>query len=386
MVTKHQPVSSMSQAPSAPPGVPFLDLVAQHRPLEAELIEVVRNAVTRAAFVGGPEVEAFEREFAQFVGAPLAVGVNSGTDALRFGYQALGVKPGDEILTVSHTFIATTEAITQAGGAVRFVDIDERSMTMDPAALEAAITPRTVGIVPVHLYGQPCDMDPIMAIAARHKLWVVEDAAQAHGASYKGRPAGSIGQLAAWSFYPGKNLGSCGEGGAVTGQDAVLLDTVRRLREHGQSRKYYHDEEGYNGRLHAIQAGFLRVKLRHLAEWNEGRRRAAAAYRSALADIPQIRLPEEAGYARHVYHLFVIRAERRDDLQAHLTARKIGTGLHYPLPLHLQKAYAHLKLGPGSYPVTERVAQNILSLPMFPELTGAQIEQVADAIRAFYRS
>ena len=375
----------MSQAASAPPGVPFLDLVAQHAPLEAELVEVFRRAVQKAAFVGGAEVEAFEREFAEFVGAPMAVGVNSGTDGLRFAYQALGLKHGDEVITVSNTFIATTEAISQAGGRLRFVDVDEGTMTMDPAQVESAIGPRTVGIVPVHLYGQSCDMDPILEIARRRKLWVVEDAAQAHGATYKGRPVGSMGELAAWSFYPGKNLGSCGEGGAVTGGDASLLDTVRRLREHGQAKKYYHDIEGYNGRLHAIQAGFLRVKLRHLAGWNEGRRRAAAAYRTALTGIPQITLPVEAGHSRHVYHLFVIQAERREALQQHLAGRGIGTGLHYPLPLHLQKAYEHLGLRAGSLPVTERIAGTILSLPMFPELTDAQIDRVATSIREFYR-
>ena len=374
----------MSSPPPYP--VPFLDLVAQHQPLEAELVEVFRRAVQKAAFVGGVEVESFEREFAEFVGAPQAVGVNSGTDGLRFAYQALGIKPGGEVITVSNTFIATTEAITQAGGAVRFVDVDENTMTLDPDHLAAAITPRTVGIVPVHLYGQSCDMDPILEIARRRDLWVVEDAAQAHGARYKERPVGLMGSLAAWSFYPGKNLGSCGEGGAVTGSDAALLDAVRRLREHGQARKYFHDIEGYNGRLHAIQAGFLRVKLRRLADWNEGRRRAADSYRRVLADIPEIVLPVEAGYARHVYHLFVIRAERRDALQDHLTRLGIGTGLHYPLPLHLQKAYAHLGVPAGSLPVTERAAGSILSLPMFPELTDDQIDRVGQAIRSFYRS
>jgi dTDP-4-amino-4,6-dideoxygalactose transaminase len=311
--------------------------------------------------------------------------VNSGTDGLRFAYQAMGLRPGDEVITVAHTFIATTESITQAGGTVRFVDIDERTMTMDPAQLAAAIGPRTVGVVPVHLYGQPCDMDPVLDLATRRNLWIIEDAAQAHGASYRGRPVGSMGALAAWSFYPGKNLGSCGEGGAVTGSDAARLDVVRRLREHGQARKYYHDIEGYNGRLHAIQAGFLRVKLRHLAGWNDGRRRAAELYRQALADIPQVRVPVEADYSRHVYHLYVIQAERRDALQEHLARQGIGTGLHYPLPLHRQKAYSHLGLAEGSLPVTERVARNILSLPMFPELTEAQIDRVAQAIRAFYR-
>lgn len=370
---------------SGTPGVPFLDLVAQHKPLEAELVEVFRRAVQKAAFVGGPEVDAFEREFAEFVGAPQSVGVNSGTDGLRFAYQAMGLRPGDEVLTVAHTFIATTEAITQAGGTVKFVDIDERTMTLDPAHLAAAIGPRTVGLVPVHLYGQPCDMDPILDLASRRKLWIIEDAAQAHGAQYKGRPVGSMGALAAWSFYPGKNLGSCGEGGAVTGSDSALLDVVRRLREHGQARKYYHDIEGYNGRLHAIQAGFLRIKLRHLAGWNDGRRRAAQLYRQALGDIPQVQVPVEADYSRHVYHLYVIQAERRDALQEHLTRLGIGTGLHYPLPLHRQKAYSHLGYAEGSLPVTERVARKILSLPMFPELTEAQIDRVAQAIRSFYR-
>ncbi|MEP7327315.1 MAG: DegT/DnrJ/EryC1/StrS family aminotransferase [Gemmatimonadota bacterium] len=366
--------------------VPFLDLVTPHQQLEAELLEVLRRALSRAAFVGGSEVESFEREFAAFAGARGCAALNSGTDALRFAYQALGTKPGDEVVTVSHTFIATTESITQAGGVPRFVDVDDRTLTMDPVAVEAAITPRTVGIVPVHLYGQPCDMDPLLAIARKHGLWVVEDAAQAHGARYRNRPVGTLGAMAAWSFYPGKNLGSCGEGGAVTGEDEKTLGVVRQLREHGQSRKYYHDIEGYNGRMHAIQAGFLRVKLPHLSGWNEGRRRAAALYRQALADIPQVRLPVEADYSYHVYHLFVIRADRRDQLQAHLTARGIGTGLHYPLPLHQQAAYRHLGVAAGSLPVTERAVGEILSLPMFPGLTEDQVGTVAAAIREFYRN
>jgi dTDP-4-amino-4,6-dideoxygalactose transaminase len=373
-------------AVSAPPGVPFLDLVSQHRGMEEELVEVFRRALRQAAFVGGAEVEAFEREFAEFVGAPSCIGVNSGTDALRFAFQALGVQPGDEILTVPNTFIATTESISQAGGTITFVDVEEHSLTMDPAQLESALTSRTVGIVPVHLYGQPSDMDPIMAFARQHGLWVVEDAAQAHGAEYKRKPAGSMADLACWSFYPGKNLGSCGEGGAVTGGNGDRLDVVKQLREHGQSRKYYHDREGYNGRLHAIQAGFLRVKLRRLAEWNEGRRRAAALYREALEGVSGIRLPVEPAYARHVYHLYVIRAERRNQLQEHLSRLGIGTGLHYPLPLHRQKAYSHLGYGAGSFPVTERAADEILSLPMFPELTAEQVERVADGIRTFYRA
>ncbi len=372
-------------AAKADPAVPFLDLVAPHRALEEPLVEAFRRALRGAQFVGGPEVEAFEREFATSCGARECVGVNSGTDALRFAYLALGVRPGDEVITVSQTFIATTEAITQAGGTIRFVDIDAETMTMDPAAVGAAIGPRTVGLVPVHLYGHAADMDPLLQLAQRHGLWVVEDAAQAHGATYKGRPAGSLGALAAFSFYPAKNLGACGEAGATVGNDPERLAVVRQLREHGQARKYYHDSEGYNGRLDAIQAAFLRIKLRHLPAWADGRRRAAAWYREALADVAEVRLPAEAPYARHCYHLFVIRAERRDALRAHLTEQRIGTGLHYPLPLHLQNAYKGMGLRKGAFPITERAADTVLSLPMFPELEEAQVERVADAIRRFFR-
>jgi dTDP-4-amino-4,6-dideoxygalactose transaminase len=365
--------------------IPFLDLIAQHRALEDELVAAFRHALHTAGFVGGPEVAAFEVELATFAGSPGAVAVNSGTDALRFAYLALGVRPGDEVITVPNTFIATTEALTQAGATLRFVDVSDGPLTMDPDAAAAAVGPRTVGIVPVHLYGQPADMDPLLALARARGLWVVEDAAQAHGATYRGRRAGSLGSLGAFSFYPGKNLGACGEGGAVVGADASQLETVRRLREHGQTSKYYHETEGYNGRMDAIQAAFLRVKLRHLPQWNGNRRRAAAWYREALADITEIRLPVEAAYSAHVWHLYVIRAERREALQRHLGVKGIGTGLHYPLPLHLQHAYSHLGLGRGAFPVTERAADEVLSLPMYPELTQEQIGQVADAIRAFYR-
>lgn len=375
----------MSAGPSRLTAIPFLDLVAQHRALEDELVAAFRRALQSAAFVGGPEVAAFETEFAAFSGSPGAVAVNSGTDALRFAYMALGVRPGDEVLTVPNTFIATTEALTQAGATLRFVEVTDATLTMDPAAAAAAIGPRTVGLVPVHLYGQPADMDPLLALARQHGLWIVEDAAQAHGATYRGRPAGTLGTLGAFSFYPGKNLGACGEGGAVIGAESAHLETVRRLREHGQSRKYHHETEGYNGRMHAIQAAFLRVKLRHLPAWNAGRRRVAKWYREALGDVPEVRLPFEAAYATHAWHLFVIRAERRDALQSHLTAQGVGTGLHYPLPLHLQNAYRHLGLGRGAFPVTEQAAERILSLPMFPELTQEQVAHVADLVRAFYR-
>lgn len=377
-------MTTMTTGTSAAP-IPFLDLVTQHAALESELLEAFRRALRGARFINGPEVTAFEAEFAAFVGAGGCAGTASGTDALRFALGALGLKRGDEVLTTPHTFIATTEAVTQAGGSLRFVDVDARTMTIDPRQIEAAITPRTVGILPVHLYGHPADLDPILALARARGLWVLEDACQAHGAKYRGLRVGSFGDLAAFSFYPGKNLGACGDAGAVTGSRQDLLDAVRRLREHGQGEKYFHETEGYTGRLDAIQASFLRIKLPHLESWIEGRRRAAAWYREALAGVDAVQVPEEAPWARHVYHLYVIRADRRGELQAHLGRQGIGTGLHYPLPLHLQKAYAHLGFKRGSFPVTERTSERLLSLPMFAELTESAVARVADEIRAFYR-
>lgn len=364
--------------------IPFLDLVTPHRALEAELVEAFRRALRGAQFVGGPEVEGFESEFAAFCQVASCVGVNSGTDALRFAYLALGLRPGDEVLTVAHSFIATSETITQAGGTIRFVDIDPRTMTMDPAAAEAAVGPRTVGVVPVHLYGHPAALDPILACARRHGLWLVEDAAQAHGARYDGRVVGGLGDLGCFSFYPGKNLGSLGEGGAVTGNIPDTLTIVRQLREHGQSSKYVHEREGYNGRLHAIQAAFLRIKLTRLSENNAARRRVAAAYAAALADVSELILPWEAPEAEHVYHLFVIRAEARDALREHLAKSGIGTGVHYPRPLHLQPAYSELGLAAGALPITEAAARTCLSLPIFPEMTDAQVARVAEEIRRFF--
>jgi dTDP-4-amino-4,6-dideoxygalactose transaminase len=377
-------MASTAAPTAAATAVPFLDLGPQHALLEDEILTAIKRALRAGAFVGGPEVTAFEQEFARFIGTPDCVAVNSGTDALRFAYMALGTRPGDEVITVAHTFIATTEALTQAGATVRFVDIDPATMTIDPVLVADAVSPRTVGIVPVHLYGQPADMDPIMKLAADRGLWVVEDAAQAHGALYKGRTCGSLGAMAAFSFYPGKNLGACGEGGATTG-GADRQEVVRRLRDHGQSQKYHHDMEGYNGRLDAIQAAILRIKLRRLPAWTEQRRRLAELYRDALADIPEIVLPTQAAYATHVYHLYVIRADRRDALQRHLADCGVGTGLHYPVPLHLQPAYRHMNLARGALPETEAAADSILSLPMFPELTESQIARVAGAIRSFYR-
>jgi dTDP-4-amino-4,6-dideoxygalactose transaminase len=369
-------------APAAAP-IPFLDLVAPHREREEELVAVFRNALRTAAFVGGPDVEGFEQDFAAYIGTPYAAGVANGTDSLRFIFQSLGVAPGDEVITASHTFIATSEAITQAGGRPVFVDIDPITMTIDPRAVADAITSRTVGIVPVHIYGQAADMDPLMALASRHKLWVVEDAAQAHGARYRGRTVGSIGVAGSFSFYPGKNLGSCGEGGAVTTSSAELLQRVRCLREHGQREKYVHVSEGYNGRLHAVQAAILRIKLRDLDAATHGRRRVASWYADALAGITDLELPQTAEYADHVWHLYVVRSARRDALRAALTNARIGTGLHYPIPLHRQEAYAHLQYAAGALPVTEQTATTLLSLPMFPTLSEDQVGRVADVVRDF---
>ncbi len=364
--------------------VPFLDLRAQHAALEVDLVAAFRRLIATAGFVGGPEVEAFEREFAAFCHADGAVGVGSGTDALRFAYLAMGVEPRDEVITVPNTFIATTEALTQAGATVRFVDVLPDTLLMDPAQLAAAITPRTVGVVPVHLYGTPVDMDPIQAVAQAHGLWVIEDAAQAHGAVYKGRRAGTMGAMAAFSFYPGKNLGACGEAGAVTSGDAGRLALVRKLREHGQAQKYYHDIEGYNGRLDALQAAFLRIKLGRLEQWNAARRAVARQYRERLADLSDVQPVAETAGTVPVYHLFVVRVPHRDRVREFLESRGIGTGLHYPLPLHLQAAYHHLGGKLGAFPVAERAAGEIMSLPMFPEMTSDQIDQVVDALAEFF--
>jgi len=385
--------------------VPFLDLVTPHRELEEELVAAFREAVRSAAFVGGPQVDAFEREFAEHCGAKYCVGVANGTDAVRFALMASGVGSGDAVVTVSHTFIATVEAISQAGAETEFVDVDERTYTMSPRALGEYLescardvaTGRPLGkrtgkpikaVLPVHLYGQVADMDAILSIAARHNLLVIEDACQAHGAEYRSanggwRRAGTFGNAAAFSFYPGKNLGSCGEGGAVTTGDEQVVKTIKMLREHGQTQKYYHDVEGYNGRLHAIQAAFLRIKLRHLDRSNAERRAAAVEYAQLLSNIPGVVVPFEPETSRSVYHLYVIRTKDRDGMAGHLKSHGVSTGLHYPLPVHLQKCYRDWGYGKGSFPVTERIANEILSLPMFPGLTKQQQRQVADGIGAF---
>ncbi|HXO34827.1 MAG TPA: DegT/DnrJ/EryC1/StrS family aminotransferase [Candidatus Acidoferrales bacterium] len=387
--------------------IPFLDLVTPHVELEQELTEVFQKVLRSAGFIGGPMVEDFEKAFATFCDASHSVAVSSGTDALRFALMASGVKPGDVVLTVPHTFIATTEAISQAGALPEFVDIDARTYNMDPAKLAECLEKQctvddagklvsrrsgrpVTAVVPVHLYGQMADMDAILELAERYRLIVIEDACQAHGAEYFSTKhncwmkAGSMGRAAAFSFYPGKNLGACGEAGAATTNDAAIAKTIKMLRDHGQATKYYHDIEGYNGRLDALQAGLLHVKLGHLARWNAQRRERAAEYQRLLESAETaVVTPSEPSWSRAVYHLYVVRTAERERLMDYLKKAGIGTGIHYPIPLHLQKAYESMNYGVGDFPVTEKAAAEIVSLPMFPQLTSQQQAQVIDEIVAF---
>jgi dTDP-4-amino-4,6-dideoxygalactose transaminase len=385
--------------------IPFLDLITPHQQLEPELTAVFHKVLRTAGFVGGPMVENFEREFAAFSDAKYCVALSSGTDAVRFALTAAGVQPGDIVITVPHTFIATTEAISQAGARPDFVDIDEQTYTMDVAKLREYLerecyVDRDTGrpyhrkyrapvtaVVPVHIYGQCADMDPILELARRYNMIVVEDACQAHGAEYfsekenRWKKAGSMGHAAAFSFYPGKNLGACGEAGAATTNSEAITRQMRMLRDHGQAKKYHHDIEGYNGRMDAVQAGILSVKLQHLADWNESRRERARKYNElfAAADA-NIILPKEPSRSKAVYHLFVVQVENREAVQAELAKQNIDTGIHYPVPLHLQKAYSNFGYGPGDFPVCENAAKRILSLPMFPGLTEADQVRVVEAL------
>ena len=387
--------------------IPFLDLITPHIELERELTEVFHQALRTGGFIGGPMVEDFERAFATFCQTSHAVAISSGTDALRFALMACGVKPGDVVVTVPHTFIATTEAISQAGALPEFVDIDEQTYNLDPVKLaeylEKQCTVDEAGklisrrsgrpvtaVVPVHLYGQMADMDAILELAERYRLIVIEDACQAHGAEYFSKKhnrwmrAGSMGQAAAFSFYPGKNLGACGEAGAATTNDAAVAKTMKMLRDHGQATKYYHDVEGYNGRLDAIQAGLLHVKLAHLAKWNAQRREHAAQYDRLLKSVDgALVLPCEPSWSRAVYHLYVVRTDDREGLMDHLKTAGIGTGIHYPIPLHLQKAYAAMGYQAGDFPVAEKAAAEIVSLPMFPQLKPEQQARVVEEILTF---
>lgn len=360
--------------------IEFNDLKPQHRELRQEIRAAVEQMLDDGWFVLGRQGEVFEREFADYCGVAHCVGVGSGTEAIHLALLAAGVQPGDDVATVSLTAVPTCSAISFAGARPVFVDVDPRTFTMDPEKLESAITPRTRAILPVHLYGQTADMAPILEVGRRHGIPVIEDACQAHGAEYQGRRVGALAAMAAFSFYPTKNLGACGDGGAVTTDDPELADRLRLLRNYGQRKRYYHESKGFNSRLDELQAAILRVKLRYLNRWNEVRRAKASLYDSLLREVVR---PFEAGYARHVYHLYVIRSRRRDELQRFLAERGVGSLIHYPVPVHLQEAYRDLGLSRGSFPATERCADEILSLPLYPELPDEQIAEVAEAINQF---
>ena len=384
--------------------IPFLDLVTPHAELENELLEVVRASLKTAGFIGGKMLQDFEAHFAEYSGAKECVGVASGTDALLFALVACGVRQGDTVLTVANTFIATAEAITQAGATPEFIEVDEQTYNMSPAHLRAylescEIDPRSgrrlgkrthtpiTALLPVHLYGQMADMDALSNIAEEYGLLLFEDACQAHGAKYysertrQWRTAGSTGVAAAFSFYPGKNLGACGEAGAVTTNDSEIAKKVRMLRDHGQASKYYHDVIGYNGRLDSIQAGFLDVKLRHLAEWTLQRQTAAARYDQLLSDVSPVQTPFVPSNSKPVYHLYAVLVENRDEVQKKLAQAGVATGIHYPVPVHLQKAYASLGYKPGDLPLTERLASQTLSLPMYPHISAVDQQFIVQKLR-----
>lgn len=361
--------------------VPFLDLKSQYHSIRGEILAAVGEVFENTAFAGGPYVARFEEKFAEFCGCAHAVGVGSGTSALWTALLGLGVREGDEVITACNTFIATAEAVSFCGATPVFVDVDRETMTMDPAAFEAAITPRTKAVIPVHLYGQMCDMDPIMEIARRRGLFVVEDSAQAHGAEYKGRRAGSIGDAGCFSFYPGKNLGAYGEAGAVVTNNETLAARCRMFRDHGQRQKYHHSIVGWNDRMDGAQGAILEIKLKYLPEWNAKRRDAARLYGELLGDVEGVELPVEAPGRKHIYHLYEIRVNNRDEFMKAMADEGIGCGIHYPIPVHLQDAYRFLEIPAGSCPVAERCAERIVSLPMFPELTEEQVRYAAGKIR-----
>jgi dTDP-4-amino-4,6-dideoxygalactose transaminase len=360
--------------------IALLDLRAQYHNIKPEIDAAIARVLESCQFVLGAEVADFEREFAAYCGSAHGIALNSGTSALHLALLAAGVGPGDEVITVPFTFVASVAAVAYTGAHAVLVDIDPQSFTLDPAAIEAAITTRTKAILPVHLYGQPADMDPIMEVARRHRLVVIEDAAQAHGAKYKGHSVGSIGDMACFSFYPGKNLGAYGEGGAVTTGNAEFADKIRMLRDWGQDRKYHHVLRGFNYRMEGFQGAILRVKLRHLEQWNDARRAAVAKYNELLADV-EVGRPKEMSWAHHVYHAYTLRSQDRDGLQAALQSQGIQTGIHYPVPVHLQPAYADLGHGRGAFPHSEAAATQVLSLPLYPELPSRVIAEVASAVK-----
>lgn len=373
--------------------IPFLDLPAQQKSVLPEMMEVFKAACESASFIGGPLVSNFEQSFAEFSGSKYSVAVNSGTDALRFALMAMGINQGDHVVTVPNTFVATTEAISQAGGKISFVDVEESTSLMDLNKLEDLLnerfekstnkTLRPKFIVPVHLYGQMTDMDGLMQLAGKYDIRVLEDACQAHGAKYKGKGAGTIGEAGAFSFYPGKNLGALGEAGAVTTNNSKIADYIKVIRDHGQRKKYYHEIEGYNGRLDAIQAGCLSVKLKHLKKWNEERQKLARVYDTELSQLPWIKKAEVLPHNISSYHLYVIHCQNRDGLQKHLKDKGVHTGLHYPVPLHLQQCYSSFGYKTGDFPVSEKLSQRLLSLPMFPELGEERVRYVVESIKSF---
>ena len=361
--------------------VPFLDLKAQYLSIKPEIDAAIQRVLDSSQFVLGSEVAAFEQAFAAYCGeVKHCVGVNSGTSALHLALLAAGVGPGDEVISVSFTFVATIAAIDYTGARAVLVDVDPKTATMDPAQIERAITPRTKVILPVHLHGQPADMGPILEIARKHNLVVIEDAAQAHGAEYKGRRCGLLGDLACFSFYPGKNLGAYGEGGAIVTNNDQYAKTMRMMRDWGQETKYHHDVKGFNYRMEGFQGAILGVKLKHLEQWTEARRAHARRY-NELLEATGIEGPQEAPDTRHVFHIYAIRIAEREQLQQELQAAGIGTAIHYPIPVHLQKSFAHLGYKAGDFPVSEELANTVLSLPMYPEMTTGQIETVVNSAR-----
>jgi len=363
----------------------FVDLKAQYDSIKDKIDEAIQNVLNTTSFIMGEELKKFEVEFAIFCGVKHAIGVANGSDALILALRACGIREGDEVITVPHTFVSTAEAISNVGGKVIFVDIDPKTYTIDVTKIEEKITERTKAIIPVHLYGQPANMDPIMELAKKYNLKVIEDAAQAHGAEYKGKKVGSIGDVACFSFYPGKNLGAYGDAGMVVTNNEEIAEKIKLLRNHGRmTKKYEHDIEGYSSRLDNLQAAILRVKLRYLNKWNESRRKNAKKYNELLTNIGGIITPYEADYAKHVYHLYVISTDKgRDKLREELKSKGVATGIHYPIPLHLQPAYNYLGYKEGDFPVTEKASQEILSLPMFAELNGGQIEEIVKIIKNF---
>jgi dTDP-4-amino-4,6-dideoxygalactose transaminase len=363
--------------------IPYFDLPAQIRSIRKDLDAAIARTLDNCSFCLGPDVAQFEKDFANVIGAQHCVGFNSGTSALHVAMLLLGIGSGDEVITTPFTFVATSWAISYVGAKPVFADIDDATFNLDPKLIERAITSKTKAIMPVHLYGHPFDIDPILEISRRHKLPLVEDAAQAHGATYNGKMVGTFGDVSCFSFYPGKNLGACGEGGALATDNSAYAARARALREHGSTTRYYHDEVGYNYRMEGIQGAVLGVKLKHLAKWTERRREIVKRYNDLLSDTP-LQLPREATYAQSAWHLYVVRHSRRDELKKYLEGNGIGCALHYPLPLHLQKCYASLGYQLGDFPVAERAARECLSLPIFAELTDQQIQKIAETIKKFF--